>query len=224
MSKIGGPLVAAAAALLLALLAASPADTSPQDIQHYTRYAYGGRGDDVDARVRARGRQGTEKSAAAYSSDRGETERANNRRRVMGTRRGLGSRQRGDQVELEYVACGGLTSANAAGFLIRFRWTAPNRTRDAITAVVAFIWREGGDAPIRGRGEASTGLAGGRGPTIGPRRRKRRTTTTTTTRGGRSKARRAPARRRPMAVETGYRLFLRVARKLRVSRNIWAKY
>ena len=102
MSKIGGPLVAAAAALLLALLAASPADTSPQDIQHYTRYAYGGRGDDAAAaRVRARGRQGTEKSAAAYSSDRGETERANNRRRVMGTRRGLASRQRGDQVELE---------------------------------------------------------------------------------------------------------------------------
>ena len=95
MSKIGGLLVvAAAAALLLALLAASPADTSPQDIQHYTRYAYSGR-------VRVRGRQGTEKSAAAYSSDRGETERANNRRRVMGTRRGLASRQRGDQVELE---------------------------------------------------------------------------------------------------------------------------
>ena len=102
MSKIGGLLVvAAAAALLLALLAASTADTSPQDIQHYTRYAYGGRADDVDARVRARGRQGTGKSAAAYSSDRGETERANNRRRVMGTRRGLASRQRGDQVELE---------------------------------------------------------------------------------------------------------------------------
>ena len=106
MSKIGDLLVAA---LLLALLAASPADTSPQDIQHYTRYAYGGRDDDVAARVHVRGRQGTGKSgdlvgrgysAAGYSSDRGEAERASNRRRVIGARRGLGSRQRGDQVEL----------------------------------------------------------------------------------------------------------------------------
>ena len=109
MSRRGGLLVAA----LLLALAASLSDTSPQDIQHYTRYTYGAREDD-GVRVRGRGRQATGGSqdqvgdeygaAAAGYSDRGERERVNHRRRVGGRRKGLGSRQRGDQVGVEYVA------------------------------------------------------------------------------------------------------------------------
>ena len=101
MRRSGGLLLVVASLLALAV---SLVDSSPQDIQHYTRYTHGGRDDEG---VRGRGRQGTggsdgpvgNENSAAGHSDRGERERVNPpRRRVVGRRKGLGSRQRGDQV------------------------------------------------------------------------------------------------------------------------------